>query len=228
MDIKHHNQTASYTPDETATLDNGRQALAQLKRTFLTWVEIGRAVRMLDKKAKSIGGRQIFALLMSENGFPIKRDGRGVFEKATISRLLQIMEPQTLPQVLAWHEQLEDHQKLAWASPESVFKRCPVFAGGGKDRASAPAPKPTLQEHVVQLENELARIKANGGELFTAKDNNKTVARVLFEMFRESRFLGLIDEQIKLAIEAELLTKAEAKAREAKIRASVKEQILNR
>jgi hypothetical protein len=160
---------------------------------------------------------------MEENGFPIKRNGRGVFEKVTISRLLQIMEPETLPRVLAWHERLEGHQKLAWASPDSLFKRCPLFADGAKDSAPL-APKPSQQEHITRLENELARIKANGNEYFSVKDTNKNVARVLFEMFPETRLPGLVEELLKLMTEAEVLTKAQA----AKIKASVKEQILSR
>jgi hypothetical protein len=222
---RHHNQLTTYTPDETSTLDNGRQALAALKRTFMVWVDIGRAVRMLSLKAEHVAGRQAFPRLMEENGFPIKRNGRGVFEKATISRLLKIMEPETLPRVLAWHEGLEDHEKLAWASPDSVFKRCPLFAAGGKkESASAPPAKPTSAEHIARLENELARMKANGGERFTAKDTNKNVARVLFEMFPETKLSGIVEELLKLMTEAEVLTKAQA----AKMKASIKEQILSR
>jgi hypothetical protein len=154
----HHNQIGSFSADEVAVLEAGRAGVRTLKKTIEIWFSIGRAVQVIRKQADVLGGRNAFERLMEQEGFSLAKYGkRGLFQPATITRLLQIMQPDNFTRVVAWHEGLPDHHKIAWASPDSVFKHCPVF---GKARPASTA-KPKAKTHEKQ---------AQGAELIPKPD----------------------------------------------------------
>ena len=83
---------------------------------------IGRAVAALRTHADGLieKGRA------SPTTFPrlIKQQGLGQWlDKANTSRLLAIMD--RLPEVQAWHATLTLKKQIAWASPDSIMRKCP-------------------------------------------------------------------------------------------------------
>jgi hypothetical protein len=147
--------------DELALCEAARQAALQLKLTFDNWMTIGRAVAALRKHAdrlieKGWAVRTTFPCLIEQQGLA------QLLDKAKTSRLLTIMD--RLPEVQAWHATLTLKEQIAWASPDSIVRKCPVF-----DQPADPKPpQPTirheladlqvceLQARVAELEKELA------------------------------------------------------------------------
>lgn len=118
-------ESANLTEDERVEVGAAREAWGSIKRTFDMWVTIGRGIQRLRAKADAIGGRRTFQRLMDQNGLGELCSPK---LKAVTTRLLKIMD--NLGPVGAWHNQLPPHQRVAWGSPSSVVRHCPVFATG--------------------------------------------------------------------------------------------------
>jgi hypothetical protein len=127
-------ESSSLTPDERAYIEAGLSALALLRKTFESWVTVGRAIQTLREKADRMGTRKAFARLLEQQGF-----GEFNKDRATCTRLLRVIE--NLGEVSAWHAGLEPKQQKAWAHPSTVFLHCPIFkkpkAEGAKPNARA-------------------------------------------------------------------------------------------
>jgi hypothetical protein len=147
--------------DELALCEAARQSALQLKLTFDNWMTIGRAVAALRNHAdrlieKGWAARTTFPRLIEQQGL-----GQ-LLDKAKMSRLLAIMD--RLPEVQAWHATLTLKEQSAWASPDSIMRKCPAF----NEPAEPKPPQPTvrheladlqvsdLQARVAELEKELA------------------------------------------------------------------------
>jgi hypothetical protein len=113
-------ESSSLTPDERTYVEAGLAALALLRKTFESWVSVGRAIQTLRAKAVRMGTRKAFARLLDQQGF-----GEFNKDRATCTRLLRIME--NLGEVSAWHAALEPKRQKAWAHPSTVFLHCPIF-----------------------------------------------------------------------------------------------------
>ena len=168
-DAKHYGksdnapESGSLTQDERAYIEAGLSALALLRKTFETWVTVGKAIQTLRAKANRIGTRKAFARLLEQQGF-----GEFIKDKATVTRLLRIME--NLGEVGAWHASLPVKQQMAWAHPSTVFLHCPIFK---KPKAEG-APKskqPVKQNDVREREALTARVGELQEELKAAKDD---------------------------------------------------------
>jgi hypothetical protein len=134
-------ESSSLTQDERAYIEAGLSALALLRKTFESWIAVGRAIQTLRAKADLIRTRQAFNRLLDQQGF-----GEFIKDKATCTRLLRIME--NLGEVSKWHAELEPKEQKAWAHPSTVFLRCPVFQ---KDGASKPRPQPAKPENLTKV-----------------------------------------------------------------------------
>jgi hypothetical protein len=203
----HHNQIGSFSADEIAVLEAGRASVRTLKKTIEIWFSIGRAVQIIRKQADALGGRNAFERLMEQEGFRLAKNGKqGLFQPATITRLLQIMQPDNFTRVVAWHEGLPDHRKIAWASPDSVFKHCPVF---GKARPASTA-KPQGKAHEKQ---------AQGAELTPQPDDYvreleaTQIEPVSLSMTAQQK-LEAYKRQIKRELEAQFEQRVEDEARQ--------------
>jgi hypothetical protein len=162
----HHNEDA-LSIDEHASVEAARSAFMALKRTFEHWITVGRGLQTLWLKAERIGDRQAFRRLREQAGL-----GESQLQKATVTRLLQIIEK--LPEVELWRrEQLTQKQQFEWSSPSAVFKHCPVFA---KPKNGVAKPKKTtakettgrlaeLEARNIELEEELTGTREGGGSL---------------------------------------------------------------
>jgi len=149
--------------DELALCEAARQSALQSKLTFDNWMTIGRAVAALRTHADGLieKGRA------SRTTFPrlIKQQGLGqLLDKANTSQLLAIMD--RLPEVQAWHATLTLKKQIAWASPDSIMRKCPVFNRPAEPKSSQPTTRhelgherlqvSELQARVAELEEELA------------------------------------------------------------------------
>jgi hypothetical protein len=146
----HHNEDA-LSLDEHASVEAARGAYAMLKKTFESWITVGRGLQTLWLKAERIGGRQTFGRLREKENL-----GERQLQKATVTRLLQIIE--RLPEVEHWRQTLTQKQQFEWSSPSAIFKHCPVFAKP-KDGAIKPKKKTTAKETTGKLAEYAARIE---------------------------------------------------------------------
>ena len=145
--------------DELALCEAARQSALQSKLTFDNWMTIGRAVAALRTHADGLiekGGA-------SRATFPrlIKQQGLGqLLDKANTSRLLAIMD--RLPEVQAWHATLTLKKQIAWASPDSIMRKCPVFNQPAEPKPSQPTTRhelghERLRRLLRRVEEETAR-----------------------------------------------------------------------
>jgi hypothetical protein len=153
--------------DELALCEAARQSGLQRKLTFDNWITIGRAIVALRTRAEGLkkgrASRTMFPRLIEQQGL-----GR-VLDKANTPQLLAIMD--RLAEVQAWHATLTLKEQIAWASPDSIMRKCPVF----NQPAESKPPQPMiphelgperlhvseLQARVAELEEELAGARTN-------------------------------------------------------------------
>ena len=105
------------TPDERRVLNAAHLASIALRRTFDHWVKVGRGLQLLRQKADQIGTRNSFNDLRDQH-----RLGDKHFRKEVVSRLLKVMD--NLEAVEAWRTALTEKQRLEWASPDTLVRRC--------------------------------------------------------------------------------------------------------
>jgi hypothetical protein len=110
-----------------------------MRRTFVFWMVIAQALKVLEDKAQRMGGRT-FARLCEREGLGGRRaDGGDVLNRGRVWKLHRILA--RLPEVEAWRASLTDRRRFTWASPESVVRHCPLFA----KPKSPPAAKPRAE-----------------------------------------------------------------------------------
>jgi hypothetical protein len=177
------------TPDERHVLHAAHVASIGLRRTFDHWITVGRGLQLLREKADQIGTRNAFNDLRDQH-----RLGDKHFRKEVVSRLLKVMD--NLEAVQAWRATLTEKQRLEWVSPDTVFRRCPVFKKPKAATAEArPSPYAKLQQANAELQIELHEVKrrAADGDLFDLKnDRVETIAGTIIEK------VG-IDKAVKIA-----------------------------
>lgn len=156
-------------PDECSAFEAARHAVDVLKKTFETWCDIGRAVVVATEAAARIGGRQTFKHLMHQQGLAHYSD------KGTASRLRKIMDPENRVAIEQWRAGLTERQRIEYAAPTTVMKRCPHFARhdigkqvAAKEKAATKAEQyEEAQRKIAHLEEQLAA--ADEGSLFDLK-----------------------------------------------------------
>jgi hypothetical protein len=189
-------ESRAFSQDERVVIENGRQAWGIIRKTFDSYVTIGRAVMLIRDKASAIGGRKTFARLLEQEdlGYFASKEG-----KASCSRLLRIME--NLADVTDWHEGLTTKQKIEWASPASIVKRCPVFVSS-KPR-KAPGAKPKATEEVAELRRANADLKARVAEVQQELSLGQLAALLVERIANaEPAELGAAINKIKAALQA--------------------------
>jgi hypothetical protein len=192
----------SWSLAESEQIEAGRLAWGSLKKTFELWVTIGKAITVLWEKAeraKAAGGPRkrgmTFKDLLEREGFNM--------QPATAARLLQIVKPEILPKVVAWHETLTDQQKIDWAGPGSIFNHCPVFK---KPKSIDPEAEPVLspmeklKQANVLLQEENHCLKQNSGdtEYFKPSDTANDVAQTLLRIFSTSKAEAIARKLLEL------------------------------
>jgi hypothetical protein len=179
----------SLSHEEITYVEAAREALVTIKRTFEFWVVIARGLRALKDKAERLGGRFTFDRLREREGLGGRdKQGRDILNKTRVSRLLAILEP--LSEVEKWRaEKLTDKQRFEWASPEAVWRHCPVFANPKAEDANK-AEAEVKMSPVALLKQEIAQLKARqaDGSLFDLKaDEVKDIAQVIVANISEHK-----------------------------------------
>jgi len=177
------------TPDERRILHAAHVASIALRRTFDHWVTVGRGLQLLRQRADQIGTRNAFNDLRDQH-----RLGDKHFRKEVVSRLLKVMD--NLEAVETWRTTLTEKQRVEWASPDTIVRRCPVFNKPKPATAEAkPSPYAKLQQANAELQIELHDVKrrAADGDLFDLKNESvETIAGTIIEK------VG-IDKAVKIA-----------------------------
>ena len=153
------------TPDEHRVLQDAHVALISLRRNFDNWVTVGRGLQLLRQKADQIGTRNAFNDLRDQH-----RLGDKHLRKEAVSRLLKVMD--NLQAVLAWRATLTEKQRVDWASPDTIVRRCPIFNKPKTATAEArPSPYAKLAQANTELQIELHELKqrAAHGDPFDLK-----------------------------------------------------------
>jgi hypothetical protein len=153
-------------------------ALIALRRTFDDWVAVGRGLRLLRQKADQIGTRTAFNELREQHSL-----GDKYFRKETVSRLLRVMD--NLEAVQAWRLTLNEKQRIDWASPDTIVRRCPIFNKPKTATAEArPSPYAKLVQANTELQIELHELKqrATHGDPFDLQnDSVETIAGTIID-----------------------------------------------
>jgi hypothetical protein len=146
-------------------------------------------LQLLRQKADQIGTRNAFNDLRDQHRLSDKH-----FRKEVVSRLLKVMD--NLEAVEAWRATLTEKQRVEWASPDTIVRRCPIFNKPKTATAEAkPSPYAKLQQANTELQIELHDIKQRvaDGDLFGLKnDSVETIAGTVIEK------VG-IDKAVKIA-----------------------------
>jgi hypothetical protein len=182
----------SLSLDEITAVEEAREALATLKRSFEFWIVVARGLRKLKDKADRIGGRFTFDRLREREGLGGKRkDGADILNKTRVSRLLAILDK--LDAVEKWRADLTAKQRFEWASPEAIHRHCPVFAkpneNGDLDEAELDGKqrKPSAKELQEQLTESRKLLAADdGGNLFTEESTAEQIATSVANTIRTS------------------------------------------
>ena len=186
-------------------IERGREAWQRIApdRTWGDWEAVGLAVMVLVAEAARIahtnerqGRRYNEALsgLLKAHGF----DG---LEKSHRAKLVLCM--QNNDAITAWRDSLDHAKRKRLNHPAVIWRRFQAAK-----RLAAPKPQRlSLQESMAQLQMEIAEKDAKlkrlgGGDLFTAKDRPREIARMLIETLglAKARFViaeleRLIDER---------------------------------
>jgi hypothetical protein len=164
--------------DDATVFENAREAVTTLKKTFDTWIVIGRAVVRAREIADRRGGGKTFKTVLEQQDL-------GFIHKSTLSCLERIME--SLPAVVKWHETLQPREQIDWAAPRTIIKRCPVFASVPEQKDEAEKPLTKTEQTNMALANALERVAEletrEDGDRFKATDTPKDIATVLVSMF---------------------------------------------
>jgi hypothetical protein len=176
-------ESEAVTLDDTAVFDAAREAIMLLKKTFETWLVIGKAVVRARDIADRRGDRQTFMRLIEQQGLS------KIVDKSTASRLLRIMDPENLPEIMRWHQSLTEKQQYAWAAPTAIMKHCPVFAvPKGEQGEPKPSAFRQLREAHMAVLQENHRLKQReDGDRFKPTDTAEDIATVLVSMFSPNK-----------------------------------------
>jgi hypothetical protein len=178
----------SLSHEEHTYVDAAREALATMKRTFEFWMLVARGLQALKDKADRIGGRFTFDRLREREGLGGKRkDGTDILNKTRVSRLLAILDHAS--EVEGWRKDLADKQRFEWASPEAVWRHCPVFANPKPADENKPlSAMAQLKQVNIVLQEENHKLKQReDGDRWKPSDTAADIATVIVGMFSTSK-----------------------------------------
>jgi len=147
-------ESEALTLADVETFEAARHAVVHLKRNFDAFVAICKAVARAQEIADARGGGKTFMRLIEQQGLS------NVITKKTTASEYERIAPH-LTEVLKWHELLPENKKLAWCSPKSVIRHCPVF---NKPKPETDNPKPLspmakLKQSVAHLEEQNRQLR---------------------------------------------------------------------
>jgi hypothetical protein len=153
-------------------------AVQILKRTFENWLAIAQGLKSLRDKADALGGKFTFDRLREREGL-----GPDIISKSRVSKLLTILDRRV--EVESWRAILTGKEQFEWASPESVWNKCPIFHPPipGDEKPAKPSPMAELKRVNLELQEKLHALeqRSDDGSLFDFyKTPPATIASVMF------------------------------------------------
>jgi hypothetical protein len=116
------------------------------------------------------------------------------------NRLLDLVD--NLPGVEAWRNSLTLREKMEWNHPNTIhrhWKKATQVPSKKADGAQRQTSRESERERLVAAEEELARVKRNGGELVDfSKDTARDIALVMHQQMTESKLRGVLKELLLL------------------------------
>src|SRR5262245_12190048 len=174
----------SLSHEEITYVEAAREALVTIKRTFEFWIVIARGLKTLKDKAERLGGRFTFDRLRQREGLGGRdKQGKEILNKTRVSRLLAILEH--VAEVEKWRADLTNKQRFDWASPEAVWRHCPVFAkpkNDGEERTLSPYEQ-LKQANTKWQEEIIALKKSKDDERWAPTEKAEDVATAIIGMF---------------------------------------------
>jgi DNA repair exonuclease SbcCD ATPase subunit len=161
--------TGNNTPEENQVFEAARAAGYALGRTFDHWMALARAVALAHTKAQRMNIHNAFQrILEQEHLAPFLGTG-WKSQRVQANKLEKILEK--LDEVEKWRAGLSPSQRAAWAAPNTVWQRCPVFH-------PPPPPKPTeeMRPHQPPLGPSLRDDASTNAALM--KERDKALERV--------------------------------------------------
>jgi hypothetical protein len=171
-------------------IERGRQAWKRIRSdsTYGDWMQVGEALDigrtecMRSAHTNEPRGRrynEAFSAWLTENGF-------ADIDKGTRSRLEECMKNRA--RIEAWRSRLSLTERLRLNHPNGVIRKWRAEETVPEKSAAKSRGANALKLENVRLQDELHRIKQNAGDVFSAKDSARDIAKVLFDMLSESKF----------------------------------------
>jgi hypothetical protein len=180
-------ESESLSLGDVTLFEAARNAMILLKKTFETWVVIGKAVVRAREISDRRGGGKTFMRIIEQQGL------ERIVSKSTASTLERIMS--NLPAVTAWHETLTDRQQVDWAAPTTILKRCPVFNAPKPDDGKPKPPTKAEQDRMALAAalEENHRLKKADGSLFDLRlDSGENIGITIADAVSESKFNAIV------------------------------------
>ena len=118
-------ESANLSREDNQVFEAARVAAASLAKTFELWITIARAVELARLKADRIGRRNAFQRILEQQGLAGVLGNTWNSQKSTANKLLAILN--NLSEVETWRAGLNQHQRISWSAPTTVYKHCPLF-----------------------------------------------------------------------------------------------------
>jgi hypothetical protein len=199
-------------------IEHGRQAWKRIRSdsTYEDWMAVGQALDIGRSECMRTAGtneprgrgyNEAYSSWLSEYGF-------ADIDKGTRSRLAECMANRSA--IEAWRQALSLTERLRLNHPNGVIRKWRAATTVSAKTSPTTKPLDSLKLENLRLQEELHRIKQNGGDLFSTKDTAKDIARVLFDILSENKFGEVLRILAELKQQQDALVKegvAEAKAK---------------
>jgi hypothetical protein len=198
------------------------------------WVQIGQALeigraecmRLTHSNGKGRPFNEEFSRWLKANQFSGRADGKNI-DGGTRSRLAECMK--YLPAITEWRQRLQKlgtNEHLKYNHPNAVYRKWKASVNAEIDKADKPESGKSRSEvrkaEMLRLEEENARMRANGGDLFSPKDSAKDIAKVLFETLGESKLKTVVEKVLELMVIEQRMTAEQT----AQLRMDVRKRVL--
>ena len=112
------------TEEQRTTVEDGANAVIELKKTFDHHMRIGHGLAILQEQAQKQhpdnkrNAWKVFDELRQQADY-------STLDRPYITRLLQIVERE--PEVRKWRDTLTTNQRWAWSAPQTIINHCQLF-----------------------------------------------------------------------------------------------------
>jgi hypothetical protein len=141
--------TDDFSADELEIFATARAVSTGLRRRWESWVDLGRAIQVIDRHV-SVGdggtktkGLRFYAIARAHGLDWLSANRR------TVGYLRELMG--RLPEIERWRNGLSDAQRILWASPHSVHVRRGLFNSGKESGEPVIKPRPMTLAEFLRL-----------------------------------------------------------------------------